>query len=124
MQQRIINKVRSVICPLETCNRAQTYRVELSSQEGSSAVLRFAPVAWVVLEKVSLCIESGTDELLLVDITLSSVHNRHVSQAQGNHTTSEDVNDVCALVHQVHLGQDAHGPRSLRINLASQLQPV
>ena len=56
----------------------------------------------MVLKEVLLVLESSSDALVGVDVTLASVHDGNVSEAKGDDTTSEDVDDVSTLVPVGH----------------------
>ena len=87
----------SALC-LKGKHRHLAYEIKLSSQEGCSAVLRFAPVRLVVLEKVLLVVQSICDRLLRVNVPLSSIDDRDVAQTKGNDTAGQDIDDIGTLV--------------------------
>ena len=75
-----------------------TDSVQTPCQIRSSAVRCFASVARVILKELSLMFKSGCDGSLLIDVALTTVHNRNVSEAQRDDASSEDIDDVGALV--------------------------
>ena len=101
-----------------------THDVELSSEPWGTAVLSFTRVRRMGLKELLLVLQCSCDRLGLVDIPLSSVDDRDVTQPKGDDSTSENVDDIGSLVHEIHLGQDSNRSRSLWVHLPSHLQSV
>ena len=74
------------------------YHVELASEEGSTTVLCLALVRRMILEELALIIQSCTDGLVGINITLSTVHDWDITQAKGDHSASEDIHNVRSSV--------------------------
>ena len=83
--------------------KVMTYHIQLASEERCTAVLCLALVRRMVLKEVSFMIEGSSDSLAGFDISLATVDNWDITQAQGNNATSKNINNVCALVptHEV-----------------------
>jgi hypothetical protein len=52
----------------------------------------------MVLEELTLVVESGGDGLLRVDVTLPTVDDGHIAESQWDDASGKDINDVGALV--------------------------
>ncbi len=59
-----------------------------------------------------------------VDVLLGTVDDTDETELERVDTTSENIESVSALVHQVELGQDTDGASTLRIHGASELETV
>ena len=99
-------------------------RAQLTRQERRTAELRLGAVARVVRKKLVLSIQSGGHRLFRVNVALSAVHNRHVAKAQWNHAAGKDIDDIRALVHQVHLGQHTHRATAIDVHFRRELQTI
>ena len=98
--------------------------VELSGQIGRAAVGALVPIGLVVLEKVLFGLEGRVDGLLVVNVPLSAVDDRDIAETERDDAPSQDVDHIGALVHQIHLGEDADGALALGVHLSGQLQAV
>ncbi len=74
-------------------------------------------------EELFLRIESGTDELLLVDVALTTVDDGNVAETKGNDTTGENVDDIGACIHQIDL-VSTPTYECLRIDFAGELETI
>jgi hypothetical protein len=75
-----------------------TYHVEFSCQEWCATVLRLALVRWVILKKFLLRVQCLVDRLVGIDVTLATIHDGNISQAQVNDTPGKNIDNICALV--------------------------
>lgn len=82
----------------------ETYHIELSSKEWSSAVLRLPFVRSVALKEVPLSFKRDADLLICFDVSLSSVHYWNVTQSQRNDPSSQNVNDVSSRIPIQNVG--------------------
>lgn len=97
----------------------------------------------MVLEEVAFGIERDADLLVCLNVSLSSVHDRNVSQSERNNPSGKNVNNVRSRipisksvslaresgmgtdrVHKINLGQDTNRPRPLRVDFPRQLEPI
>lgn len=78
----------------------------------------------MVLEEVLLVLQSVSDRLLVLDVTLTTVDDGDVTQTQRDNPSSENIHNVGSLIHQIDLTQDTDGALSLGVYLARQLQTV
>lgn len=101
-----------------------TYQVQLAGQVGSTAVRCLIPVCLVVLEEVFLVLQSIGDGPLVLNITLTAVDNGNVTQAQRNNSSSENIHNISALVHQINLTQHTNSALTLGVHLTRQLQTI
>lgn len=101
-----------------------TNSVETTSEVGSSAVRRLGAVARVVLKELLLVLERRRDRTGVIDVALRSVDDGDVTETKRNDTTSENVDDVRSLVHEVDLGEDTDRSETFRVNLTSELETV
>jgi hypothetical protein len=63
----------------------------------------------VVLEEVSFVLESRSDTLGLVDISLTSIDNGNIAQSQGDNSSGQNVDNVGSLVPiELRLSDIAH----------------
>jgi len=52
----------------------------------------------MILEELSLCLKGSCDGFVGLDIALASVHDWHVSKSQGDDSSSQNVDNISALV--------------------------
>lgn len=95
--------------------RLQTHSVQLPSQEWSSTVLSLVLVTLVSLEENSLVLQRSRDGLLLLDISLTSVHDGDVSETKRDDSTGENVDDVGSLV-PIHKRTKEQGGRKRSVS--------
>jgi len=98
--------------------------VELAGEERSTAVLCFAAVAWVVLEEFLFGSESGTDELPLVNVTLTTVDDGNIAEAERNDTTGENVDDIGTSVHEINFCKHTYSAGSFGVDFTSKLETI
>ena len=72
------------------------------------------------LEEFGLLGKCIRDATALVDILLRAALHTDVAELQRNNLSHDDVKAVCALVHEVDLGEDTDGALTVRINNLSQ----
>ena len=101
-----------------------SYHIEFTGKEGGTTVLRLALIRRVVLEKGSFVLQCSTDSLIRLDIPLTTVNNRDVSQSQRDDTTGENVHNIRSLVHQIHLRQNTDRSLTLWIHFSRHLQTI
>ena len=80
------------------CAHSQTYQIQLSGQVGSTAIGSLIPISLVVLKEVLLVLQRISNGLLVLDITLTTVNDWDVAQAQRNDAAGKNINDVGPLV--------------------------
>lgn len=96
----------------------------------------------MVFEEILLVLQSCSDGSLLVDVALSSVDDRDITETEGDDATGEDVDDIRALipviqraseaqlarghadVHEIDLCQHTDSSCSLRVDFASHLETI
>mmetsp|Transcript_11484 Transcript_11484/g.29072 ORF Transcript_11484/g.29072 Transcript_11484/m.29072 type:complete len:223 (+) Transcript_11484:843-1511(+) len=59
---------------------------------------------------------------VLVDVRLGAVHDADVAESERDVFPAQHVDGVGALVHQIQLGDDAHGAVPLRVNSLGHLE--
>jgi hypothetical protein len=100
------------------------YVVELLRQERCTTVCCLVLVRRVVLEKLTLMVQSSADGLFVLDISLTTVDDGNVAKTKVNDTASENVHDIRARVHQVNLSQHTDRTLTLGVNLPRHLESI
>ena len=70
------------------------HHIQLAREEGCTAVLRLALVRRVVLEELALILERSDDRLVRVNVALTTVDYRYVTQTERNDTACENIHNV------------------------------
>jgi hypothetical protein len=95
------------------------YHIQFSGEEGCATILGLGTIRRVVLEEFSFVSQSLLDGFARIDIPLSTIDDRNIAQTQGDDASSQDIDDVCSLVHEVDFGKDTNGSISYSTALAS-----
>lgn len=61
----------------------------------------------MILEELSFMSKGFFDCLSRVNISLSSVDDRNVSEPQRDDATGKNIDNICTCVHQVDFGENA-----------------
>ena len=78
----------------------------------------------MTLKELLLRLKRRADLFALVNVPLTTVDNGHVTQTQRDDPPRQDIHHVRPLVHQIDLGEHAHSPRTIRVDLSRQLQAI
>jgi hypothetical protein len=95
------------------------YHIQFSGEEGCATILGLGTIRRMVLEEFSFMGQSLLDCFARVDIPLSAINDGNITQTQGDDASSQDIDDVCSLVHKVDFGKDTNGSISYDTALAS-----
>lgn len=97
-------------------------RIQRPRQVLGATATRNVTVGRVVSEEVGLGLESLVHWLVPLDVLLRPVYHTNEAQLEGVHTAGEYVQCVCAMVHEVDLGEDADGPSPERVDMSCELE--
>jgi hypothetical protein len=95
------------------------YHIQFSGEEGCAAILGLGAIRGMVLEEFSFMSQSLLDCFARVDVPLSAINDGNITQTQGDDAPSQDIDDVCSLVHKVDFGEDTNGSISYNTALAT-----
>lgn len=101
-----------------------TYEVEFASKIWCTTIAGLVAICLVGFEKLALVLQGVRDGTLVLNVSLTSVDDGDIAESEGDDSSSKNVDDIGALVHEVNLGQDTDGPLSLGVNLAGELETV
>jgi hypothetical protein len=65
-----------------------------------------------------------SDRSFVVDITLTTVDDGYVSKSKRDDSSSENVDNVRSLIHEIYLGQDSDRSKTLGIDFTSEFQSI
>ena len=98
------------------------YLVQCLGQESCATSVCNVPIPWVRLEVLFFGSKGICHSLVLLYVCLAAVDNTNKAELEQVDATSQDVERVCALVHQVELGEYTNRATALRIDRASKLE--
>jgi hypothetical protein len=76
------------------------------------------------MEEISFVSKGFLDCFASLDIPLSSVDDRDISETERDDSPCEDINNVGSLVHQVDFCEDTNGATPLWIDFPRQFQTI
>lgn len=76
----------------------------------------------MVFEKFALTLQSLCKRFVLLDVLLRTVYESNESELQWVHSSSQDVQRVRSVVHEIEFRQDTNCSPPHRIDLASELE--
>lgn len=105
-------------------NMGHQSRIESLCQKLRSTTVRHIPISGMVPEKLLFRLQRLSQWLAALNVLLRSIDNANEAQFQGVNPTSENIQSVCTMVHEVQFGQHTNRPPSHGIYLAGEFQSL
>ncbi len=96
--------------------------IECLSQVLGAASYRDISIGWMMFEEVCFGLEGFRHWLVCLNILLRSIDHTDEAKLEGINSAREDVQRICAMVHQIQLCLDTNCPSSHRINMARKFE--